>query len=89
MQTLHVGDNDFKVCDTSHVEGAEGLSQSLRILLVNVLLAAAGGGAFYYIKILKPKQDAAKGNTSLEDFDFDEDDEETEEMESEQEDEDE
>ena len=37
MQTLHVGDNDFKVCDTSHVEGAEALPHSLRILLENVL----------------------------------------------------
>ena len=36
-QTLHVGDNDFEVCDTSHVEGAEALPHSLRILLENVL----------------------------------------------------
>ena len=36
-QTLHVGDNDFEVCGTSHVEGAEALPHSLRILLENVL----------------------------------------------------
>ena len=36
-QTLHVGNNDFEVCDTSHVEGAEALPHSLRILLENVL----------------------------------------------------
>lgn len=46
------------------------------ILLVVLLLAGLGGGAFYYFKVLKPKQ-AVKGNTDLEDFDF-EDDEETE-----------
>ena len=55
------------------------------ILLV-VLLLAAAGGVFYYFKILKPKKDAAKGSSSLDDYDFDED-EETEELEAEQEDE--
>ena len=29
----------------------------------------------YYMKILKPKKDAAKGNTDLDDYDFDEDEE--------------
>lgn len=47
------------------------------ILLVVLLLAGLGGGAFYYFKILKPKQ-GIKGGTNLDDFDFDEDDEETE-----------
>ena len=47
------------------------------VLLV-VLLAAGGGGAFYYFKILKPKQDAAKGDSDLDDYDFDEEEEETE-----------
>ena len=42
------------------------------------------GGAFYYFKILKPKKDAAKGSSSLDDLDFDEDDEETEVVETEQ-----
>lgn len=51
------------------------------ILLVVVLLAAACGGAFYYFKIMKPKKDAAKGGTNLDDLDFDED-EETEEVET-------
>lgn len=37
-----------------------------------------------YFKILKPKKDAAKGSSSLDDLDFDEDDEETEVVETEQ-----
>ena len=55
------------------------------ILLVVLLLAAVSGGAFYYFKIMKPKKDAAKGSSNLDDLDFDEDDEE--ELETEQEDE--
>ena len=46
-----------------------------------------GGGAFYYFKIMKPKKDAAKGSSNLDDLDFDEDDEDEEELETEQEDE--
>ena len=38
----------------------------------------------YCLKILKPKKDAAKGSSSLDDLDFDEDDEETEVVETEQ-----
>jgi uncharacterized protein HemX len=53
------------------------------ILLVVLLLAAVSGGAFYYFKIMKPKKDAAKGSSNLDDLDFDEDDEE--ELETEQE----
>ena len=45
------------------------------------------GGAFYYFKIMKPKKDAAKGSSNLDDLDFDEDDEDEEELETEQEDE--
>lgn len=52
------------------------------VLLVVLLLAAGGGGAFYYFKVLKPKQDAAKGNSDLDDYDFDDEDEETEEEET-------
>ena len=59
------------------------------IALVVLLLAGAGGGAFYYFKFVKPKRDAAKGHTDLDDYDFDGGDEETEEEETEQEDEDE
>lgn len=44
------------------------------MLLVVLLIAGLGGGAFYYFKILKPKQ-SVKGGTDLEDFDFDEYDE--------------
>ena len=57
------------------------------ILLVVLLLAAVSGGAFYYFKIMKPKKDAAKGSSNLDDLDFDEDDEDEEELETEQEDE--
>lgn len=49
------------------------------ILLV-VLLLAGGGGAFFYFKIMKPKKNAAKGSTNLDDWGIDED-EETEEEE--------
>ena len=45
------------------------------MLLMVLLLFAGIGGAFYYFKVLKPKQ-AVKGNTDLDDFDFDEYDEE-------------
>ena len=44
------------------------------MLLVVLLIAGLGGGAFYYFKVLKPKQ-SGKGGTDLEDFDFDEHDE--------------
>lgn len=47
------------------------------MLLMVLLLFAGIGGAFYYFKVLKPKQ-AVKGNTDLDDFDFDEYDEEDE-----------
>lgn len=57
------------------------------ILLVILLLAGVGGGAFYYFKVLKPKKDAAKGNTDLDDYDFDEDEETEETDNDEQEDE--
>ena len=53
-------------------------------LIVVVLLLLLGGGAFYYFKIMKPKKDAAKGSSNLDDLDFDEDEEE---LETEQEDE--
>ncbi len=44
-------------------------------LIVFLVVALIGGsGAFYYFKILKPKQDV-KGGTDLDDFDFDEYDE--------------
>ncbi|WIV13772.1 DUF4366 domain-containing protein [Proteiniborus sp. MB09-C3] len=44
-------------------------------LLMVLLLFAGIGGAFYYFKVLKPKQ-AVKGNTDLDEFDFDEYDKE-------------
>ena len=44
-------------------------------LIIFLVVAAIGGvGAFYYFKILKPKQNV-KGGTDLDDFDFDEYDE--------------
>lgn len=50
-------------------------SNPMGILIVVLVLAGIGGGAFYYFKVVKPKK-AVKGNTDLEDFDFDEYDEE-------------
>lgn len=47
------------------------------MLLMVLLLFAGIGGAFYYFKVVKPKQ-AVKGNTDLDEFDFDEYDEEAE-----------
>ena len=48
------------------------------------LLPQRAAARFYYFKILKPKKDAAKGSSNLDDLDFDEDDEETEVVETEQ-----
>lgn len=43
-----------------------------------LILALSGGGAFYYFKVLKPKQ-SVRGSDTLDDFDFEDDeDEETE-----------
>ena len=54
------------------------------LVLFLVVALLGGGGAFYYFKIMKPKKDAAKGSSNLDDLDFDEDDEETEVVETEQ-----
>ena len=43
------------------------------VLFLDVALLG-GGGAFYYFKFMKPKQNV-KGDTDLEDFDFDDYDE--------------
>ena len=48
-----------------------------------LLIVGMIGGAFYYFKVLKSKQNT-KGNTALEEYDF-EDDEETDEDEYEKE----
>lgn len=45
------------------------------LLLIFLVIAGLGGGAFYYFKILKPKQ-SIKGNTDIEDFDFEDDEDE-------------
>lgn len=44
------------------------------LLLIFLVIVGLGGGAFYYFKVLKPKQ-AVKGNTDLDDFDFEDDEE--------------
>ena len=55
-------------------ESGDGMGGILIVLLV---LALGGGGAFYYFKVLKPKQ-SVKGGTDLNDYDFaDDEDEET------------
>ena len=45
------------------------------LLLIVLVIAGVGGGAFYYFKGLKPKQ-SVKGSTDLEDFEFEDYDEE-------------
>ena len=40
------------------------------ITLSLILILGLAGGAFYYFKFLKPKQDI-KGTTDLDEFDFD------------------
>ncbi len=67
---LACGDNDFEVCDTSHVEGAEALPHSLRILLENVLrnVDDADARELYASVLLTPARRAfraAKLNTCL------------------------
>ncbi|MEG0864854.1 MAG: DUF4366 domain-containing protein [Oscillospiraceae bacterium] len=51
------------------------------LLLIFLVIAGLGGGAFYYFKVLKPKQ-SVKGNTNLDDFDFEDEDEYTAELEA-------
>ena len=50
----------------------KGSAGGLVLFLVVALLG--GGGAFYYLKVMKPTQ-SVKGGTDLEDFDFDDYDE--------------
>jgi hypothetical protein len=45
-----------------------------------ILAAAAGGGAFYYFKVLKPKQEQAKGEQEIESAEFPDDEVEREDM---------
>jgi sugar phosphate permease len=47
-------------------------------VLLFLITAMIGGGAFYYFKFLKNKPNI-KGSTALEEYDFDEDDENAEE----------
>lgn len=49
-------------------------SNPLMLLIVFLVIGGIGGGAFYYFKILKPKQ-ANKGNTNLDEYDYDDEDE--------------
>lgn len=58
------------------------------ILAVILILALGVGGAFYYFKVMKPKQ-SVKGNSNLDDFNFEDDEDEDtefEKLEDEQED---
>ena len=55
----------------------EQKSNPAGLLLIVLVLAGLGGGAFYFFKVLKPKQ-AVKGSTDLDDLEFDEYDEEPE-----------
>lgn len=48
------------------------------MVIIVLVLALGGGGAFYYFKVMKPKQ-SVKGGDDLDDYDFEDDeDEETE-----------
>ena len=49
-------------------------SNSMAILGLFLILGLAGGGAFYYFKILKPKQDN-KGTSTLDEYDYEDDEE--------------
>lgn len=74
---------DLCKTDTSHCTGKEATpaepeeteqpqkekSNPVGLLLIVLVIAGLGGGAFYYFKVLKPKQ-SVKGSTDLEDFDF-------------------
>ncbi len=51
----------------------ETSSNSMAILGLFLILGLVGGGAFYYFKVMKPKQ-ATKGTSTLDDYDFDEED---------------
>lgn len=58
-------------------EQPAGKSPLKSICLLFLLTLFAGGGAFYYFKFIKPK-DNTKGSTDFSDFDFEDEDEETE-----------
>jgi hypothetical protein len=45
-----------------------------------ILAAAAGGGAYYYFKVLKPKQEQARGEQEIESAEFPDDEVEREDM---------
>lgn len=45
------------------------------IVAVILILALGGGGAFYYFKVMKPKQ-SVKGGNNLDDFDFEDNEDE-------------
>ncbi|QOV18554.1 DUF4366 domain-containing protein [Blautia liquoris] len=62
-------------------EKSKGMNGTLLLLLI---VGMIGGGAFYYFKVLKNKQNT-KGNTALEEYDFDDEDTETDEEEYEEE----
>ena len=55
-------------------------TENMGLPLIVLVLAGAGGAAFYYFKVLKPKKDAAKGSDDLSDYDFDDYDEDEEEQ---------
>lgn len=63
--------------EPKETEQPEKKSNPAGILLVVLLFAGVGGGAFYFFKVVKPKQ-AVKGSTDLDDLEFDEYDDEDE-----------
>lgn len=63
--------------EPEEAEQPEKKSNPAGILLVALLLAGLGGGAFHYFKVLRPRQ-AVKGSTAIDDLEFDEYDDEDE-----------
>jgi len=76
--------NDLTKCTgkttapTPAPEPKEEKSKNMGGVLLFLITAMIGGGAFYYFKFLKNKPNI-KGSTALEEYDFDEDDENAEE----------
>jgi flagellar basal body-associated protein FliL len=76
--------NDLTKCTgkttapTPAPEPKEEKSKSMGGVLLFLIIAMIGGGAFYYFRFQKNKPNT-KGSTALEEYDFDEDDENAEE----------
>jgi len=61
--------------DPTPAEPEPKSSNTMGLLIMTLIIAAIGGGAFYYFKVLKPKQGGKKDKavSELDEFDFDAD----------------